>query len=138
MAKREQTADEREPIPEYLQAPNFDEMKGDDFGGSSTILMLEVDEAAGPFTYVGHRLTDLGNNIKPADIHEAKDREGGLWRMPIATNFQRNAEGANLQSGDTFLIKRLEDVEKKGGAGKGNMMQMYVIKVTARAKAPTV
>ena len=138
MAKREQTADEREPIPGHLLAPNFDDIKGDEFGGSSTILMLEVDEAAGPLTYVGHRLTDLGNNIKPADIHEAKDKAGELWRLPIATNFQRNAEGANLQAGDTFYVKRLEDVEKKAGAGKGNMMQMYVIKVTARAKAPVV
>ena len=137
MAKKtdQETAGEKFEMPDHLRAPNFDDLPGDTFGGASEILMLEEGESAGPLTYIGHRLTDLGNNIKPADIHEAKDKEGGTWRMPIATNFCRQAEAANLQKGDTFFVKRLENVIKKGGAGKGNEMQMYQVKVTARAAA---
>lgn len=122
-------------IPAHLRAADFDKIKGDTFGGSSEILTLGENEAAGPLTYVGHRITDLGNGLAPADIHEAKDTEDSTWRMPIATSFRRQAEGANLRPGDTFFVKRIRDEVKKNGVGKGNSMQMYVIKVTGRAAA---
>lgn len=127
--------DDAKELPDHLkQTPEaFEALQGDTFGGSSEILTLDVEDVAGPLTYIGHRLTDLGNGKQPADIHEAKDSEGETWRMPIATNFRRNAEGANLQPGDTFYVKRLADVTKKNGVGKGQSMQMYQIKVTARA-----
>jgi hypothetical protein len=134
MAKAQQ---DKEPveIPDTLKVDPeaFDNLPGDTFGGSSEILMLNEGDVAGPLTYVGHRLTDLGNGKQPADIHEAKDSEGATWRLPIATNFRRQAEGAQLAAGDTFYVKRLDDVVKKNGVGKGQMMQMYQIKVTVRA-----
>jgi len=136
MAKKDTQEDESKfEMPDHLKvAPDvFETTAGEEFGGSSEILLLEVGEAAGPLKYVGHRLTDLGNNKQPADIHEAKDTEDATWRMPIATNFRRQAEGANLAPGDIFYVKRLDDVTKKNGVGKGQTMQMYQIKVTARA-----
>lgn len=116
----------------------FDAAQGDTFGGASEILKLDENEAAGPLTYIGHRITDLGNGKQPADIHEASDTEKAVWRMPIATNFRRQAEGAELKKGDTFLVKRLADVKKQNGVGKGQVMQMYQIKVTSRAPVVAV
>lgn len=138
MAKA-QAAQEKEAveIPDYLKVADddFDGAPGDTFGGESEILMLDEGMAAGPFSYLGHRLTDLGNGKAPADIHEAKDNQGDTWRLPIATNFRRQAEGADLKRGDTFFVKRLSNVLKKNGMGKGEPMQMYQIKVTVRAVA---
>lgn len=132
---KKDNSNEAVEIPAHLNVDGsaFDQLPGDTFGGASEILVIEEGQAAGPLTYVGHRLTDLGNQKAPADIHEAKDTEGAMWRMPIATNFRRQAEGANLQKGDTFYVRRLEDVQKKNGVGKGQLMQMYQVKVTARA-----
>ncbi len=140
MAKKEAAENQKpEPveIPDHLKvtAEAFDNMAGDTFGGTSEILVIAEGEVVGPLSYLGHRLTDLGNGLAPADIHEAKDKESFTWRLPIATNFRRQAEGANLKQGDIFFIKRLDDVEKKNGVGKGNGMQMYQVKVTKRAPA---
>lgn len=137
MAKGAPAKEEREPIeiPSHLKVDSkvFDDLKGDTFGGSSEILIIAENDIVGPLTYIGHRLQDLGNGLAPADIHEAKDSEGDTWRLPIATNFRRQAEGADLQRGDTFFVKRLPDVIKKRGVGAGGAMEMYMIKVTARA-----
>lgn len=134
---------ENEPVgvPEYLKVSDaiFEKAQGDTFGGASEILVLEEGAIAGPLKYAGHRLTDLGNGLEPVDMHESQDAEDETWRLPIAANFRRQAEGANLQRGDTFYLKRLPDAIKKGGKGKGNPMQMYQIKVIVRAPvtAPT-
>lgn len=122
-------------VPENLKVSNedFEKMGGDTFGGTSDILVIPVDSVAGPLTYIGHRLTDLGNGKQPADIHEAKDKNDETYRLPIATNFRRQAEGADLKRGDTFYVKRFADVKKQNGVGKGLVMQMYQIKVTNRA-----
>ncbi len=135
MAKKEaQELDAPVEVPAHLKNFNFDEGAGESFGGSSEILMLAEDEVAGPLTYVTlRRGVDLGNNMGLVDIHEAKDSEGDLWRLPIASNFRRQAESANLRSGDVFGIKRLLDATKKHGKGKGNAMEMYAIKIVSRA-----
>ncbi len=127
-------------IPEHLKMDKsaFESQAGDVFGGASEILILEEETAAGPLTYLGHRLTDLGNGIAPANIHEAKDAEGATWRLPIATNFQRQVEGANLQKGDRFAMLRLKDVIKQKGVGANRPMQMYQIKVLGRAPVAAV
>lgn len=140
MAKKEQVEEQKPDaveIPDSLKvtADAFENTPGDTFGGTSEILVFGEEEAVGPLTYVGHRLTNLGNGLADADIHEAKDADGATWRLPIATNFRRQAEGANLLPGDTFLIKRLKNEIKKNGVGKGGSMQMYQIKVTRRAPA---
>ncbi len=134
MAKNQPKEKEVIEIPEHLKmsVEDFDNKPGDVFGGASDILVLAENEVAGPLSYLGHRLTDLGNGIAPANIHEGKDLEGAIWRLPIASNFNRQVEGANLQKGDSFAIRRLEDVIKKNGVGKGNPMQMYQVKVLAR------
>lgn len=120
-------------IPDYLAVDPkvFDSQAGEVFGGTSDILMLDVDEAAGPLTYVGHRSADLG--LGDTVVHEAKDKEGKTWRLPISANFGRQIEAGNVERGDTFYVKRIADAEKKRGKGKGQMMQMYIVKVTQRA-----
>ena len=139
MAKKNENQEPVElPVQLVVDPEMFDSMPGDSFGGESEILLLDEGMVAGPLSYLGHRLTDLGNNMGPADIHEAKDSEGDTWRLPIAANFRRQAEGANLQRGDTFYVKRLTDAVKKAGKGKGNAMQMYQVKVTNRAPVAAV
>ncbi len=135
MAKAQKSAPAATEIPDHLKMDKaaFESHVGDTFGGTSEILVLEEETAAGPLTYIGHRLTDLGNGLAPADIHEAKDTEGATWRLPIATNFRRQAEGANLQKGDTFAVLRLKDVVKQNGVGAGGAMQMYQVKIMRRA-----
>lgn len=117
-------------VPEYLKT-NFDDLKGEVFGGSSDILALEEGEAAGPLTYLGNRPFDPGTG-KPVTLHEARDGQNHTWRLPIAANFLRQVETANLNSGDTFAFKRLPDAVKKKGVGAGNKMQMFQVKVLNR------
>lgn len=135
MAKAQAQANEQGEVevPEYLQYKGFDNAPGETFGGSSDILMLDVNEAAGPLTYLGSRPFDPGTG-KEVILHEAKDGQDHNWRLPIAANFLRQVEAANLQKGDTFAIKRLDDAIKKKGVGQGNRMQMYQIKVLKRAE----
>lgn len=120
-------------LPKHLEvAPDaFDNIPGEVYGGTSDILMLEIGEAAGPLTYTGHREVDLG--LGPVVLHEAKDSEGKAWRLPIAANFVRQLETANINRDDVFIVKRIEDAIKQRGKGKGNPMQMYVVKITKRA-----
>lgn len=132
MAKNDQKNPQAEAeVPSYLKA-NFDSLKGETYGGSSDILALAVDEAAGPLTYLGSREVDLGTG-RPVVSHEAKDAQDHTWRLPIAANFTRQIEAGNVQKGDTFAFKRLPDQTKQKGIGAGQVMQMYVIKVLSRA-----
>ncbi len=129
-SKNAQTEDVE--IPAHLKVTDFDSLKGESFGGSSDILALEVGEAVGPITYLGSREVDLGTG-KPTLSHEGRDSQGHNWRLPIAANFSRQIETGNVQKGDTIAIKRIEDAVKKKGVGAGQTMQMFVIKVLARA-----
>jgi hypothetical protein len=123
-------------IPDHLKmsVDVFDDAEGEEFGGASEILHPDENEAVGPLTYLGFRANvNLGDGMPPVDIHEAKDKEGGQWRLPIAANFRAQIEKAGLARGDTFAVLRLPNVTKKKGAGKGNAMEMYKLKVLSKA-----
>ena len=123
-------------IPEHtdMDVSVFDQLPGDTFGGASDILALGVNQAAGPLTYIGQRMFDPGSG-KMIPLHEAKDTSENVWRLPIAASFSRQMEAADIKRGDTFAFKRLDDAIKQRGVGKGNSMQMFVIKVLTRAAA---
>lgn len=125
--------DDRDPaIDEILMnAADFAKLGGEDFGGESSILLLEKDEVAGPLTYLDSVEQNLGLGM--IEVHRAKDKKDKTWRLPIAANFRQQAETADLRRGDVFFIQRVADVQKKKGAGAGNMMEMYKLKVTNRA-----
>ena len=128
-------SDNIKPIPSHLKYDSkaFDTAEGETYGGSSEILGLAENEVAGPLHSLGLRTAvDLGNGLAPVDIHEAKDGEDNGYRLPIASNFKRQMELADMIKGDVFLVKRLPDAIKQKGAGKGNKMQMYQVKVIER------
>jgi len=101
-----------------------------EFGGQSDILLLEVGEVGGPFAYIGHQA--MSTQLGETTVHLASDKDGNTLRMPISSSFVRSADQAGLQRGDTFIVKRYADVEKKAGKGKGQNMQIYALKVTAK------
>lgn len=109
----------------------WDAAQGEEFGGKSEILSIEVGEVAGPLTYVGHQemTTELGETT----VHMATNKEGETLRLPIQATFQRAIDQAGVERGDTFLVKRDEDQTKKRGKGAGNPMAIYAVKVTNRA-----
>ncbi len=119
------------PIPTVDQAA-WDNAEGQEYGGQSDILKMKVGEIAGPLVYVGHQQieTDLGS----ATVHLATDEEEEQWRLPISATFIRCVDQANLKQGDTFLVRRLDDQQKKRGKGKGNAMAIFALKVTQRVK----
>jgi hypothetical protein len=106
---------------------------GEEFGGKSDILIIQVGEIAGPFNYVGHQqmTTELGETT----VHLATLKDETM-RLPIQATFIRAVDQAGLKRGDTFLIKRFEDQEKKRGKGAGNQMAIYGVKVLKRAAMP--
>lgn len=116
----------------YLMNPDqFDNLEGQEFGGESRLLSIEVGEAAGPFSYAGHQeiTTDLGTTTS----HQALDQEGDMIRLPISATFLKALDQARVQYGDVFAIKRDEDVTKKKGKGAGQPMAIYRIKLIKRA-----
>lgn len=137
MAKEAKEQSEAE-LKEQLAARTYmapagawDQQEGEEYGGQSEILLIQVGEVAGPFEYVGHQqmTTDLGDTT----VHIGTDKDGETKRLPIQATFQRAVDQANLQRGDSFLIKREDDQIKKRGAGKDKPMAIYAIKVTKRA-----
>lgn len=127
-ASEEQTP---KATPPLLDAKQLDALGGQEFGGQSEILVLEEGQAAGPFTYQTSMeiTTDLGKALS----HVAADNEGNQWRMPIAGSFRRCVEQANLQNGDTFIVQRHPDQIKKRGAGAGDPMAIFSLRVLERA-----
>lgn len=117
-----------------LTDKQWEDASGDEFGGKADILILEVGEVAGPLVYVGHQAmtTDLGDTT----VHLATNKEGETLRLPIQATFQRAVDQAGLNRGDTFMVKRFEDQDKKKGKGAGKPMAIYGIKVTNRVPAP--
>lgn len=122
-------SDEEKAARTYMADEAAWDSGGEEFGGKSEILVLEVGEVAGPFTYIGNQemVTDLGETT----VHLAsKDDE--TFRLPIQATFQRAIDQAGLTRGDTFLVKRFEDQTKKKGKGAGNPMAIYGIRVKTR------
>lgn len=109
----------------------WDRADGQEYGGQSEILLMDVGEVAGPFTYVGKQAmaTQLGDTT----VHTAVTKDKEQVRLPISAAFLRSIDQAGIRQGDKFLVKRLDDVEKKAGKGKGQVMQIYAVKVTDRA-----
>lgn len=114
----------------------WDEAEGQEFGGKSDVINILVGEIAGPFVYAGHQsmVTDLGE----ATVHIANTSDGESVRLPISATFVRAVDAAGLAFGDTFLVRRSDDVKKKKGKGAGNMIPVYAIKVTSRVARPAV
>jgi len=117
-----------------MNPADFAKLDGEHFGGDSSILHLQPNTAAGPLTYVSvRRGVELANGGKPVDIHEGRDEDKNVWRLPLAATFLKQVESAQLQPGDKFAILRVEDAIKQKGAGKGKPMAIYQIKVLSRA-----
>jgi len=116
-----------------VDAAAWDSTPGEVFGGNADILKLEVGEVAGPLTYVGLSEKKLELEGDKVDVHTARDGNGKLWRLPLSASFRNQLVESKLAEGDTFLVRRAEDAEKKKGKGKGNLMKIYQVKITARA-----
>ncbi len=114
-----------------LKDNDWDRADGQEYGGQSEILLMDVGEIAGKFTYVGKQAmaTELGDTT----VHTAVTANKEQVRLPISAAFLRSVDQAGIRQGDKFLIKRLDDVQKKSGKGKGQTMQIYAVKVTDRA-----
>jgi|SRR5882672_1757907 len=112
----------------------WEDTEGEEYGGKSDILILEVGEIGGPFTYVGSQsmTTELGETT----VHLATDKEGNQLRLPIQATFLRSIDQAGAHRGDQFIVKRFDDQEKKRGKGAGNAMAIYGVKITKRAVVP--
>lgn len=117
--------------PPLMAASEWDAVETPEFGGQADIMALEVDEIGGPFEYVGHQPMRLED--KDVTVHIGLTTEGTNMRLPISASFLRAVDQAKLAPGDTFAIKRNDDVKKKNGKGKGNMMQIYSVKVLTKA-----
>ena len=109
----------------------WEQAKGQEYGGSAGILKLEPGQIAGPLVYHGHQqiTTELGDTT----VHLGSDEDNEQWRLPISATFVRAMDQANLRPGDKFLTRRLPDQTKKRGKGAGNPMAMYAIKVIERS-----
>lgn len=103
------------------------------YGGSADILKLDVSKAAGPLLYEGIDEKKLELDGDKVDVHVGRDGSGKRWRLPLSTSFRNQIEDAKLTKGDTFYIRRLDDVLKKKGKGKGNPMKIFQIAVSERA-----
>lgn len=120
--------------PPIMSSDEWDKIETPEFGGQADIMELGVGEIGGPFIYVGHQEMNLEGNRQPVVVHIGLVKETGAnMRLPIASSFLRAVDQAGLKAGDTFAIKRTEDVQKKGGVGKGQMMQIYSVKVLEKA-----
>lgn len=119
--------------PPIMTQEAWDDVDAPEFGGQADIMELGVGEIGGPFTYVGHQEMRLEGNKEPVTVHIGLTEEGGNMRLPIAASFLRAVDQAGIKQGDKFAIKRADDVRKKGGVGKGTMMQIYSVKVLEKA-----
>jgi hypothetical protein len=116
-------------------AAAWDKAPGEEYGGKADILLIQVGDIAGPFIYVGHQ--DMTTDLGETTVHLATIKSGDTVRLPIQATFLRAIDQAGVSRGDTFLIKRFEDQIKKKGAGAGNPMAIYGVKVTKRMPKPS-
>lgn len=127
----------KEAVKTYiLDKSKFETLEGEVYGGQSDIVLIQVGEVAGVFTYVGHQqiTTELGETT----AHNATGPDGKPVRLPIQATFLKALDQAGIQRGDKFIIKRDADVVKQKGAGKGKPMAIYAVKVTERAEVDNV
>lgn len=119
--------------PPLMDPSEWDAAESPEYGGQADIMELAVGEIGGPFTYSGHQEMALEGNSKPVTVHIGITEDGNNMRLPIAASFLRAVDQAGIKPGDQFAIKRLDDVKKKAGVGKGTMMQIYSVKVLKKA-----
>lgn len=124
--------------PPTMTTEAWTAIESPEFGGQADIMELEIDEIGGPFTYSGHQEMNLEGNSKPVTVHIGITEEGANMRLPIAASFLRAVDQAGIKPGDQFAIRRMDDVQKKGGVGKGTMMQIYSVKVLKKAASGSV
>lgn len=117
--------------PPTMDESAWDAVEGSEFGGQADIMSLDVGEIGGPFLYIGFQPMRLED--KDVTVHIGQTSEGVNMRLPISASFLRSVDQAKLVPGDKFAVKRNEDVAKKNGKGKGNMMQIYSLKVIERS-----
>ena len=121
--------------PTEIKSGLFKGLTGEQFGGKSNYLEMEVGQVIGPFIAVGVekdvKLTSDGN---PIDIARAIHPETGEdIRMPAAAIFKKNYDTSNIKPGDKYYVGRDGDAVKKNGKGKGKPMEVYSILVKERA-----
>ena len=127
-------AEEPQAERNYIAAAEaWDNVEGQEFGGKADVVDIKIGEVAGPFVYLNHvpMETRLGN----VTVHQATTEDGDTVRLPISATFVRAVDQAKLAFGDTFLVKRLDDVKKKQGKGAGNMIPVYAIKILSHGPA---
>lgn len=109
----------------------WDKSREPEYGGQSEILELGVGEVSRELVYVSHQpmKTALGDTT----VHTATTPDGSSVRLPISAAFLRALDQSGIKRGDTFLVKRFEDVKKQAGKGAGQNMQIYAVKVLNRA-----
>jgi hypothetical protein len=123
--------------PYIATEQDWDAVSTPEFGGQADILQVQVGEIAGPFEYMGHQPMIMEGG-KTVTVHLGVDKSGDTLRLPIAASFLRAVDQAELMRGDTFLLRRSEDVKKKAGIGKGQAMQIYAVKVKTRVPRQAV
>jgi hypothetical protein len=110
---------------------------GEVFGGSYDRLTLTENEVSPLFTYVKDTKIQLEDQKNPGTYISEKvpvgEAGGKLISMPICAIFKKNWKEANVQSGDTFKVKRYPNTTKRRGAGAGNKMESFAVKVYSRA-----
>ena len=108
---------------------SWDSIEGQEFGGQSPIIQIEVGQAAGPFILLSK--TTVATEIGTAISYTAS-YEGHQVRMPLSATFVKAVDQAQLDTGDEFYVRRTEDVKGKTGRAKGQTLMVYGIKVTKR------
>lgn len=137
MAKVEgnQTGNDNKKAADIAKLPDasaaWDGSKAPIYGGQTPILEMDVNTTVGPLSYIGTNPMTL--NGKEVTVHIGSTPAGDPVRLPIAASFNRAMTQADPHEGDKFLVRRFEDVQKKDGIGKGQMMEIYGIRVTERA-----
>jgi len=108
---------------------SWDSIEGQEFGGQSPIIQIEVGQAAGPFILLSK--TTVATEIGTAISYTAS-YEGHQVRMPLSATFVKAVDQAQLDTGDEFYVRRTEDVKGKTGRAKGQTLMVYGIKVSKR------
>jgi hypothetical protein len=120
-----------------FENPNIGEV----FGGSYPRLDLTEGSVSPLLTYVKDTKINLEDQKNPGTYISQKVPLGAdgdlIVSMPICSIFKKNWEEANIGVGDTFKVKRYPDTTKRRGAGAGNKMQSFAVKVYSRAAKAT-
>lgn len=122
------------PVKTEKVASIFGDVKGEQFGGKSNYLQMEVGEVVHGITHAGiDKKVDLGGGNDPVDIPLGilANTEDKI-RMMASAVFRSNIIKAKLKDGDIYSVARLPTVKKKAGKGKGKEMDVYAILVTKR------